>query len=621
MASYDLRVKIRYGFVCNSSSSDYIIPDLVGCAICGEGFEWGSEIDECYDPKNVSPEYIPDPMIPICNHCCNHHVQEGVCSFDDCHIYNENFLRVKDESVRVLSGVLDLSTKNISSLEEIEELSKLLDENLTIIDLSNNKITKFDGEGLDLWLDELNLSFNPIKNLSNISNLGEIIKLNLSDSEIKDLVSNSVFNNLESLDLSNNQIENLDNLSEEHFPNLTSIDLQNNNIKDLIELEKLEKLENLRYIGLKSNPLEGRDKTIIRVPWNANQLIDYARKKRRGETQYVDYINPELGPEENINTLKDRLREKPDSDFINLGTHLENKIVTSMQDFVFHNVKPEVSFLQKKKLKIEEIQFRLIQIHSLRGISYPSEEKKRENFYFFLKHFWEINEKDDKQALIYGKFLPRMMSKLDEIIDLSIDDTPKPNVLVFPENSIPYKYIEKLKEISKKEELLIIGGLEDKELDDVFMNKAFIIDNGMCGFQEKQTPVRIGTKIEAIDCKTFPEIKIFETTIGRVAIFVCKDFLRLCGAIPHWSREYNIDYLFIPALTNRMLPFHYNMHNLLKNSSYPPLCLIFCNIGEFGGSEIFSLKELDRIYKKIRKNISDNLGEIIVKRNIIIKKK
>ncbi len=621
MAGYDLRVKIRFGFVCNSSSSDYIVPDLVGCAICGEPFEWGSEIDECYDPKNMSMEDFPEFIIPICNHCCNQRVQEGDCSLDDCSIYKENYLRVKDESVRVLSGVLDLSSKNISSLEEIEGLSKLLDENLTIINLSNNKITNFDGEGLDLWLDELNLSFNPIKSLLNISNLEEIIKLNLSNSKIKDLLSKSIFNNLESLDVSNNKIENLDNISEQHFPSLMSIDLQNNRIMDLIELEKLEKLENLRYIGLKGNPLEGRDKTIIRVPWSANQLIDYARKKRRGETQYVEHINPELGPEENIDKLKDLLREKPDSDFINIGTHFENKIVTSMQDFVFHNVKPEVSFLQKKNLKLEEIQFRLIQIHSLRGISYPSEEKKKENFYFFLKHFWEIIDIDDKQSLKYGKYLPRTISKLDEIIDLSIDDTPHPNVLVFPENSIPYKYIEKLKKLSKKEELLIIGGLEDNELDGVYTNKAFIIDNGECGYQEKQTPVRIGSKIEAIDCKTFPEIKVFETSIGRVAIFICKDFLRLCGAIPHWSREYNVNYIFIPSLTNRMLPFHYNMHNLLKNSSYPPLCLIFCNIGEFGGSEIFSLKELDRIYKNIRKNISDNLGEIIVKRNIIIKKK
>ena len=342
-------MKIRFGFVCNSSSSDYIVPELFGCAICGEGFEWGSEIGECYDPKNVSPEYIHDPIISICNHCCNQRVQEEDCSFDDCHIYKENFLRVKDESVRVLSGVLDLSNKNISSLAEIEGLSKLLDENLTIIDLSTNKITKFDGEGLDLWLDELNLSFNPIKSLSNISNLRGIIKLNLSNSEIKDLVSKSVFDTLESLDVSNNNFENLDNISEQHFPKLTSIDLQNNHIRDLIELEKLEKLENLRYIGLKGNPLEGRDKTIIRVPWSANQLIDYARKKRRGETLYVDYINPELGPEENINALKDLLRDKPDLDFINIGTHLENKIVTSMQDFVFHNEKPEEFLLQVKK--------------------------------------------------------------------------------------------------------------------------------------------------------------------------------------------------------------------------------------------------------------------------------
>ncbi len=600
------------GFICNSSSSDYI---------CNGEYEWDLEISECYDPEIVDSEYTPDSPMMICEECCNLRVQEGNCSYDDCHIYKENFVKVKDESFRVISGVLDLSAKNITSMEEIEGLSKFLDKNLTVIDLSNNEILKVDGNELHLCLEELNLSVNPIKSLSNILNIGEIINLKLSNCEIEDLASKSIFNSLESLDVSNNKIENFKILNTSHFPDLTSIDLKNNNIRDLIELEKLGKLENLRNIELKDNPLEGRDKTIVRGPWSANQLIEYARKKRMGETQYVDYIKPELGPDENINSLKELLKEKPDLDFINIGTHLENKIVTSMQNFVFHNEKPEEFCLQKKKSKIEKIRFHLIQIHSLKGISYPSEVKNRENFYFFLRHFWEIDELDNKQALIYGKFLPRAISKLGEIISLSIEDTPKPNVLVFPENSIPYKYIEELKEISIKEELIIIGGLEDKALDGVYTNQALIIDNGKCGYQEKQTPVMIGNKIEAIECKTFPKITVFETTIGRVAIFVCKDFLRLCGAIPHWSREYNVNYIFIPALSNRMLPFHYNMHNLLKNSSYPPLCLVFCNIGEFGGSEIFSLIELDRIDQKIRKNISYNMGEIIVQINVSIKKK
>lgn len=86
-------MKIRFGFVYNSLNSDYYIPDIVGCAKCGEGYEWGSEISECYDPGDLISESIPESPIVICEHCCYLRVHEGDYNFDNCKTYKEFFVK------------------------------------------------------------------------------------------------------------------------------------------------------------------------------------------------------------------------------------------------------------------------------------------------------------------------------------------------------------------------------------------------------------------------------------------------------------------------------------------------------------------------------------------------
>jgi len=57
----------------------------------------------------------------------------------------------------------------------------------------------------------------------------------------------------------------------------------------------------------------------------------------------------------------------------------------------------------------------------------------------------------------------------------------------------------------------------------------------------------------------------------------------------------------------------------LKYSDYPDLNIVYCNVGEYGGSEIFSVNEVGRIEENFKRKTIDNFGEIIVKR--IIKNK
>ena len=194
-------------------------------------------------------------------------------------------------------------------------------------------------------------------------------------------------------------------------------------------------------------------------------------------------------------------------------------------------------------------------------------------------------------------------------------------MLIFPENSIPCKKVKDLIKLSNENNLIIIGGLEHKKTkNNHCINITVIIDNGKIGYQIKQTPIakkNLDTKeieYENIKCQSFPRIKIFETSIGKVAIFICKDFLRLCDIISDWAWKNDIDFIVIPSLTSKVLPFHYKLLNIFNYTDYDELKVLFINIGEYGGSEFFSIDNVKIIEERFRTNIRDNVGEIIIRR-------
>lgn len=145
-----------------------------------------------------------------------------------------------------------------------------------------------------------------------------------------------------------------------------------------------------------------------------------------------------------------------------------------------------------------------------------------------------------------------------------------------------------------------------------------IIDNGKVGYQIKQTPVakkNVDTKeieYENIICQSLPKIKIFETSIGNIAIFICKDFLRLYDIISDWAWKNDIESIVIPSLTSKVLPFHSKLLNIFNYSDYEELNFFFNNVGEYGGSEFFTIKKVKIIEENFRRNMRDNVGEIVV---------
>lgn len=182
----------------------------------------------------------------------------------------------KTELVSIIE--LDSSGKDISRLEGIESLKKLVSLNLAdnavsdlnplselkmlrILDLSNNQICDLNIINFSsieyLQLRELNLGNNNCENgeaLSDISQLGsltEIEVLDLRNNHIEDIKPLAGLSGLRSLDLRGNQIKDIQPLQQ--LTRLEELNLKENAITDLSPLAGLTGLD---YLNIHSNPVE-----------------------------------------------------------------------------------------------------------------------------------------------------------------------------------------------------------------------------------------------------------------------------------------------------------------------------------------------------------------------------
>ncbi len=86
--------------------------------------------------------------------------------------------------------------------------------------------------------------------------------------------------------------------------------------------------------------------------------------------------------------------------------------------------------------------------------------------------------------------------------------------------------------------------------------------------------------------------------------------------IPDWVDRYQVDFIIIPSLTNKVLPFQARLLSVLNYPQCRNTKFIFANIGEYGGSELFSVEDNWRIEESFRRRNFDNIGETIVVRKI-----
>jgi len=560
-----------------------------------------------------------------------------------------SYVSYKGKKYFVVKGELKINDQGIKDLNDIEGLRELTE--LEVLDLYNNEITEIKGfeklihlkslllsanniskiENLDNLknLESLLLSANNISKIENLDNLEKLWSLSLGDNMISKIKNLNNLIAIEQLDLSGNRITKIKGL--DTLERLSELDLANNKIEVIEGLENLKKLE---IIYLEGNKLRPPDDIWAHVYTRGSQIVYYCRRKKRGEIEHRGLYSNVKTHSEKVEMIKQELKFLDKSEFVNIGTHKEKENISWKQNMIFYERKPYSKRLAEGNYNIKKINILLIQLHSLKGIK-PLLEKvdpdyNNKYFAFFIKHFWDCNEIQNN-VLVYKDFNYRVSNKIDEFLDLCVKDPIYKEILhllIFPENSIPCEKIKDLITFSIENNLIIIGGLEHiKTKDNNYNNIAFIIDNGKIGYQVKQTPVaKKNLKTNEIDyekiiCQSIPRINIFETSIGNIAIFICKDFLRLCDIISDWAWKNEINFIVIPSLTSKVLPFHYKLLNIFNYTDYNDLKVIFNNIGEYGGSEFFTLKNVKIIEEKFRTNIRDNVGEIIVSREYEIKDK
>ena len=491
-------------------------------------------------------------------------------------IMSQEFVMFEGKKISVIDDDLSLRGDGINNIKDVKGLETL--KRIKFLDLSHNNITEICGLENLVRLETLFLSHNKITNIDGLDSLTQMKDLILSYNQIEEIKNLDSLKRLKILNLASNSITEIENLSE--LNNLIILDLSKNKITEIKNLEILRDMTNLEILELSQNPFLGYDEYIVRSGGGPRRILEYSLRKKRGDVGYLEFYKKDLGYNENIEIFKSELNKLNDSDFIDIGTYKEYGKYRMLQNLVFFEDEPEIIELSSENNDIKEIMIHLIQLHSLKGVNPPLKDgkfDKLEYFNFFLRHFWDVDVAITPKILKYNSYESRAGHKLDEILYLSKDDyNGKPNLIIFPENTIPYNKVEDLKEFSKLNDLIIIGGLEHKTVDNSSknINQAIIIDKGKEGYQIKQTPVRIyhSNKIEYteenINCEYFPKIKIFTTTIGRIAIFICKDFLRLCEIIPYWAYKHEIDFVIIPSLTGKVLSFHSRVLNLLNYSDY-----------------------------------------------------
>ena len=123
-----------------------------------------------------------------------------------------------------------------------------------------NPITEIKGLGSLTNLKELRFWENQIGEIKGLENLMKLEILDLAGNKIKEIKGLDNLINLKVFSIYSNQIREFKGL--DSLQNLEFLDLSYNEIKE-IDLEAIEKLPNLKYLGIFRNPLSHNSTKII----------------------------------------------------------------------------------------------------------------------------------------------------------------------------------------------------------------------------------------------------------------------------------------------------------------------------------------------------------------------
>ncbi len=305
-----------------------------------------------------------------------------------------------------------------------------------------------------------------------------------------------------------------------------------------------------------------------------------------------------------------------------LGTYREDhsfRFIYNVHFLVQYPKEVNLNLISVNQNNLKRIYICQIHENSLLDLNGDSSEIK-----YFLKLIIKNWKVERSGALTYNDITIResVIARLNRLLEKIKDSNiiPFETLLIFPENSIPYSYLDILISFAEFHKVLIVGGLEHCNLDDLsnnieklredhanklidlydyksldhpseenqYINQAFIInaDQGI-SFQIKNVPVT-RPKREPIGILTTPNYRKFKTIIGDLSIMVCKDLLVNHSLIDKWMKLYKIQTMLIPSFTPLVNPFRHKFGEITRTAGNEKLCFIFSNIGGYGGSGLFT---------------------------------
>ena len=181
---------------------------------------------------------------------------------------------------------LQLNFNQVSDLTPLAKLAKL-----RWLDLSGNQVSDLTPLAKLAELEQLQLNFNQVSDLTPLAKLAKLRVLDLASNQVSDLTPLAKLAELQVLDLSGNQVSDLIPLAK--LAELRVLDLASNQVSDLIPLAKLAELRwlffssnqvsnlaplrglsNLEFLKASDNPLsKGSIKGIIPLLQNRNVVV------------------------------------------------------------------------------------------------------------------------------------------------------------------------------------------------------------------------------------------------------------------------------------------------------------------------------------------------------------
>ncbi|MCG8748777.1 leucine-rich repeat domain-containing protein [Tenacibaculum finnmarkense] len=148
---------------------------------------------------------------------------------------------------------LNISDNKITKIENIDKLTEL-----SILNISKNTISKIENLDKLTKLSILRLSFNQIIKIENIDKLTNLSELYISANLITKIENIDKLTKLSSLYISHNKITEIENIDK--LTNLSALDLSYNQITEIKNIDKLIKLSLLYLVDNKITKIKNIDK-------------------------------------------------------------------------------------------------------------------------------------------------------------------------------------------------------------------------------------------------------------------------------------------------------------------------------------------------------------------------